>query len=451
MKAKLTKSFVDALQPDPDPRKRLTVWDTELPGFGITVTPPGKRGGSVKSYIVQYRPGGRGTPTRRVTIGRHGPEWQPSMARDAAGEILRMRRSGIDPFEERRRRREQEDDAKAAAVVAAKEAEKFAYEVFRADFIDRYARERQPRSWKLSDSALKDFDKHFDGQRVDRISRAQISEALEELKKRSPSAAIAGHKALRKMFNWANAETIIAHHPMREMPAPAKTKVRKRVLSTAEIIVIWKACEKLGYPWGRMYQLILCTGLRITDVSNAPWREYNAEHDALIIPAERMKRPPSDVRGDFLVPLNVPAQKLIEDLSDDFIFTTEDRKPAPSRPIFTTNGKKPVSGFSYSKGALDAQIDKLVEEPLPRWTTHDMRRTMSTAMQALGVPGRIIDRMQDHRDREQTQTALHYQHWQFLDEKRAAAKVWGEYLIGAIDKDRRYANLVKKVDSKLVV
>ena len=100
MKAKLTKSFVDGLEPDPNPRKRLTVWDTELAGFGVTVTPPGSRGGGVKSYIVQYRVGGRDTKMRRVTIGRHGAEWLPQAARDQARIVLQQRRQGMDPFAE---------------------------------------------------------------------------------------------------------------------------------------------------------------------------------------------------------------------------------------------------------------------------------------------------------------------------------------------------------------
>src|SRR3546814_5516754 len=65
-------------------------------------------------YTTLFRsPGGRGTPTRRVTIGRHGPEWQPDSARKEAADILRQRRLGLDPFEERRCQRVAEDVHKA--------------------------------------------------------------------------------------------------------------------------------------------------------------------------------------------------------------------------------------------------------------------------------------------------------------------------------------------------
>jgi len=43
------------------------LWDDDLTGFGLKVTPAG-----AKTYLVQYRLGGRKGRTRRVTVGRHG-------------------------------------------------------------------------------------------------------------------------------------------------------------------------------------------------------------------------------------------------------------------------------------------------------------------------------------------------------------------------------------------
>lgn len=67
-------------------------WDTELKGFGIKVSPKG-----TKTYFVQYRLGGRGTPTRRVSIGRHGSPWTPQEARKEARKILGDVAHGKDP------------------------------------------------------------------------------------------------------------------------------------------------------------------------------------------------------------------------------------------------------------------------------------------------------------------------------------------------------------------
>lgn len=88
---KLTKRAVEAL----DIRdKDYLVWDTEMAGFGLRVFASGR-----KSYLVQYRAGGR---TRRRSIGRHGiltAEEARSEARKLLGEVAK----GGNPSEGRQR------------------------------------------------------------------------------------------------------------------------------------------------------------------------------------------------------------------------------------------------------------------------------------------------------------------------------------------------------------
>jgi hypothetical protein len=60
---KVTTRMVDMARPQP---KDVFLWDSELAGFGVRVTL-----GGTKSYIFQYRLGGRGSASRRYTIGRH--------------------------------------------------------------------------------------------------------------------------------------------------------------------------------------------------------------------------------------------------------------------------------------------------------------------------------------------------------------------------------------------
>src|SRR3546814_3271304 len=49
------------------------LWDDELKGFGVRVTSSGS-----KTYVFQYRMGGREAKTQRYTIGRHGSPWTRS-------------------------------------------------------------------------------------------------------------------------------------------------------------------------------------------------------------------------------------------------------------------------------------------------------------------------------------------------------------------------------------
>ena len=61
---KLTKSTIDDL---PTPSSDQVYWDTALPGFGVKVTPKGR-----KVFIVLYRTGGAGSKLRKYTIGLYG-------------------------------------------------------------------------------------------------------------------------------------------------------------------------------------------------------------------------------------------------------------------------------------------------------------------------------------------------------------------------------------------
>ena len=90
--ANITKRAVDAAKAR---RTDSYLWDRELPGFGLKVTPAGR-----KVYLVQYRLGGRKGRTRRVTIGQHG-ELTPTLARAEAKRLLGEIAAGRDPAAER--------------------------------------------------------------------------------------------------------------------------------------------------------------------------------------------------------------------------------------------------------------------------------------------------------------------------------------------------------------
>ncbi len=79
MRSSITQTLADGLQPSA--RDRF-VWDDVLPGFGLKLTPAGRR-----IYVFQFRLGGRGVPTRRITIGGEHDGWTASSARDRAREL----------------------------------------------------------------------------------------------------------------------------------------------------------------------------------------------------------------------------------------------------------------------------------------------------------------------------------------------------------------------------
>src|SRR6516165_2819455 len=86
--ANITKRAVDAAKAR---SVDSYLWDRELPGFGLKVTPAGR-----KIYLVQYRLGGRRGRTRRITMGQHG-EITPTFARAEAKRLLGEIAAGHDP------------------------------------------------------------------------------------------------------------------------------------------------------------------------------------------------------------------------------------------------------------------------------------------------------------------------------------------------------------------
>src|SRR6478735_61433 len=90
---KLTKSAIDTL---PMPRSDLVYWDAGCPGFGVKVTPKGR-----KVFIVLYRTGGAGSKLRKYTIGPYG-RVTLHQARVAAQKVFTAKLEGRDPAAEKR-------------------------------------------------------------------------------------------------------------------------------------------------------------------------------------------------------------------------------------------------------------------------------------------------------------------------------------------------------------
>jgi integrase len=61
---------------------------------------------------------------------------------------------------------------------------------------------------------------------------------------------------------------------------------------------------------------------------------------------------------------------------------------------------------------------------LERWTLHDLRRTLATNMQRLGVKHEVIEHLLNHREKARTGIAKVYQTHDYKPEKLAALQLW---------------------------
>src|SRR5262245_2510390 len=90
---RLTKSAIDAL---PTSKSDVVYWDAGYPGFGVKITPQGR-----KVFIVLYRTGGAGSMLRKYTIGPYG-RVTLHQARVAAQKVFAAKLEGRDPAAEKR-------------------------------------------------------------------------------------------------------------------------------------------------------------------------------------------------------------------------------------------------------------------------------------------------------------------------------------------------------------
>src|SRR6056297_1211116 len=104
----------------PPVRRQSMLWDAEVKGFALRVTP-----GGAKSFVLDYRAEGR---QRRITIGAW-PDWTVAAARQTAKDMKREVDLGYDPMGERQAQRE-------APTVQ--------------EMWDRYAREHLPKKAERS-------------------------------------------------------------------------------------------------------------------------------------------------------------------------------------------------------------------------------------------------------------------------------------------------------------
>ncbi|MFL0418410.1 tyrosine-type recombinase/integrase [Sphingomonas sp. 179-I 2A4 NHS] len=404
---KITKTSVDAAGTG-------FLWDSEVAGFGLRVTAAGAR-----SYVFQYRMGGREVRAQRVTIGPHG-SWTPDKARTEAKRLRVLVDQGVNPAEQDRERRRQAVD--------------LAFDVYAALFV-KSALKNDWKDWAAGERLLmSEAVPVLRAKPLLTIKRSDIAAVLDRLADRPASARLA-HATMRKMFKWAEGRGDIERSPMDGMKAPATVAARDRVLSDRELALVWKAANDLAYPFGPLFRLLILTGQRREEVAGLEWQELDRATATWDLPARRAKNGQAHI-----VPLSRAALGLLDELAAAVI-EPRDGEPIQwprRRLVFTTTGKTAVSGYSKAKARLDATIaamearaaadESREPETVPAWRTHDLRRTVATGLQRLGVRFEVTEAVLNHVSGSKSGIAGVYQRHDWKEEKREALAAWAAHV-----------------------
>src|SRR5262249_49471971 len=82
---------------------------------------------------------------------------------------------------------------------------------------------------------------------------------------------------LRAMLNWAVGNDLIEANPTNGMQMPTPKVERDRALGDSEIRLLWAACDRIGWPFGPLIQLLLLTAQRRDELAAAGWGEVGRD------------------------------------------------------------------------------------------------------------------------------------------------------------------------------
>jgi Arm DNA-binding domain len=176
---KLTKNSIDAL---PTPQSDVVYWDAGCPGFGVKVTPKGR-----KVFIVLYRTAGAGSRLRKFTIGPYG-RVTLHQARVAAQKVFAAKLEGRDLAGEKREAKRRSSTDQVADLL----------ETFIAQHVS------QNRSaGEISRLLRREVGRAWGTRSIHEISKRDVVEVISAIDQRgAPVAANKALKSIKTFLRW---------------------------------------------------------------------------------------------------------------------------------------------------------------------------------------------------------------------------------------------------------
>lgn len=402
---KLTKRAVDAAVPAAGGRQSF-LWDSEVKGFGLRVTPAG-----AKSYVLNYRlPNGR---ERRATIGRHGSPWTCEAARERVVELLRALAGGVDPLDAK---------AKARAALTVRE------------LCGLYAAEgpaekptKKPSSWAAESSHMRRHIKPLLGGRaITSLTPGDIARfqsdvaagktATDERTGRPRGRAIVRGGAttaarattcLATMLQFAVGRGLLERSPaagVRLLKGERKGRFlsKHEVTAVAEALAIMEADGAISQGMATAIRLLLLTGCRKGEILGLRWAWVDFDRACLRLPDSKT--------GAKVVQLATPAIAVLSGLA-----RTSSPYVLPS-----VRGDGHLVGLQRAWSAVRVRATNLVRDraaeqgqpighapDLAEVRIHDLRHSFASFAIARGAPLFMVGKALGHRQARTTEVYAH--------------------------------------------
>lgn len=438
----LTDRKLKSLKPDRKREDKLghfDTWDTDVHGLGVRTSKTGRR-----TFILMARYPGSNNPTRRA-LGSY-PELTLAEAREKARGWKRLIEKGLDP------EIAEEKERQAALRLKANTFAAVAEDYLRLQVIGPDPeRPRQRKAERVAREFRQIFIVLWGECPITEISRHDVLTLIEGVRDNGTNATLAAlgkhGQAERKpapgqarnllgylktFFGWAIER---GTYGLESSPCEFIKGARiigerhadDRTLNDVELFAFWRAVNRVPYPHGPIYRFLLLSGLRLNEVADAVWSEFDLAKGIWTIPASRMKGKNGKARPHS-VPLTADIMAGLSALprfnGGDYLFST-------------TGGRSAAWISSRIKHALDARMlltlralaVKRGEDPakvkLPAWVNHDLRRTLRSRLSELRVNADVAEAILAH-----VKPGIRgvYDRYEHFDEKRHALELWANHL-----------------------
>src|SRR5947209_15732951 len=348
---KLTKTVIDAL---PMPPKDIVHWDTGCPGFGVKVTPKGR-----KIFIVMYRTAGAGSRLRKYTVGPYG-RVTLNQARVTAQKVFAAKLEGRDLAAEKKDSRKR--------IVADR-----VDDLLEAFIVQHISQNRSAR--EISRMLRREVGSAWGRRSIHEISKRDVIDVVSAIEQRgAPVAANKALKSIKTFFRWCVGRAVLDRSPADGVPLPARQVARDRVFSDGELGRVILAAREIGGPYGDIVEVLALTGQGREEVARCTWDEIDLKTRTWTLSSDRTKNAKSHE-----VHLSDPVIALLR------------RANEQSKFVFSRSSDSSFQDFSAAK----REVDHL--SGVTGWRLHDLRRTCVSGIARLGIAPHVADKILNHQ------------------------------------------------------
>ena len=409
---------------------KKTHWLHDKSGLYVRVSPSG-----TLTFCTRYQLDGK----RRWLY--HGQYPQTSLAEarklhfhtvDAAGDARVRRNPDLDPAALRIAKRRQETEQRRQREQAELLAPTVA--TFAALYLEKYAKLKKRSAAEDRRILEKDVVPILGALRMREVTKPNIVEIIDRVEGRGAmNQAWQTFRIVRRLFNYAIERGVLDHNPCKGIKTTETYTARNRALSGEEIRGLFGFIKSPRCSWSASVKLAvefqIVTGTRPGETRGAQWSEIDLHTATWTIPAERMKTWATAKKPTpHTVPLSTCALEILDraksmpTVAPHFVFPGTERNSPLSEQAIGRAISREFEAIGSRAKSQNGLVQFGVSE---KFTPHDLRRTVATHLSAMGFSS-VVPFILGHIP--QTITAIHYDQYDYLIEKRRALDAWAQRL-----------------------